>query len=202
MVPAGREVTDGISVRRKLFHLTIGTIFILSMLAFEELKWFFLSVLSFGIVLSFVQEKFPLPIITWFLDRYDKLDDSVPGQGPLTFFLGAVLVWFLFPENVAVSGVIVLTFGDPFAYLGGKLFGRTELPWNRKKTLAGLISFMLVPFILLTLLFDPITAIVVSLAGALIESVEWPHKVLLDDNVVIPVLSSVILFIFSFLLAL
>ena len=87
--PVGR---GSIHVRRKVFHLFLGTVFIISMLTMDELKWFFLGVLAFGLVLSFAQEKRKLPVITWFLDRYDKSTDRIPGQGPLTFFIGAVLV--------------------------------------------------------------------------------------------------------------
>ncbi len=191
------EDRSQIHVRRKVFHFSLGMVFLMSMLYMWELKWFFLAVLAFGIILSFVQEKKKLPIITWFLDRYDKSSDSVPGQGPLTFFVGAVLLWFLFPENIAFASLIVLTFGDPMAYLGGKIIQGPRLPWNRNKTYAGSISFIIVPFITVLLIFGPVEAAIVSILGAIIESLDAPDSLFFDDNILIPVGVSSIVWLLS-----
>ena len=185
-----KEESEGkgrIHVRRKIFHLFLGTVFIISMINLQELKWFFLAVLAFGAVLSFVQEKRKLPVITWFLDRYDKSSDRVPGQGPLTFFVGAVLVWFLFPKDIAIASIIVLTFGDPIAYLGGKLIGGPRFPWNRNKTFSGSVSFLIIPAFLILMIYGPVEAVIVPLAGALVESLKLSGSFFSDDNILVPI---------------
>ena len=193
-------LSNDIRTRRKIFHLLLGTLFILSMIAYWPMKWFFLAVLTTGVILSFVQERRNLPVITWFLDRYDKKDDPIPGQGPLTFFFGAVLTWFLFPHDIAIIGLIVLTFGDPLAYLGGLSIGGPKLQWNPDKRWVGLICFMIVPIVIITLLFGPISAIVATMIGTIVESIKWPHRVITDDNVVIPLITSLGLFLILFIL--
>lgn len=188
-----------VHVRRKIFHLCLGTVFLLSMITWYDLKWFFLGTLAFGIMLSYTQEKKKLPVITWFLDRYDKSSDHVPGQGPLTFFAGAVLVWFLFPETIAFASIMVLTFGDPMAYLGGRLMGGPKLPWNRSKTLSGMMSFMIFPFVLVLLIIGPVEAILISIIGGFVESIKWPDNLLADDNIIIPVGTALSVWLLSIL---
>ncbi len=199
---AGRIKGEGISVRRKIFHMLLGTVFILSMLAYWNLRWFFLAVLAFGIGLSFIQEKRPLPIISWFLDRYDKKGDEVPGQGPLTFFLGSVLVWFLFPDDIAVISLIVLTFGDPLAFLGGIMIRGPKLPWNKNKTYAGILSFMIVPMIMISAIYNPLYGAVAVITGGVAETLCLPEKVLTDDNFLVPASTAVVVWILSILLSL
>ena len=197
------EKMDGgdktIHIRRKVFHLTLGTVFILSIIAMDLLKWFYLSVLAFGILLSFLQGKWKLPVITWFLDRYDKVDDQVPGQGPLTFFTGSVIVWFLFPHEIAIASIIVLTFGDPIAYLAGKLIKGPNLPWNKNKTISGSIFFIILPTILIFLTFGLLEAILISIAGSLMESIKYPRSLLFDDNITLPIGAALIVWLLSLL---
>ena len=52
----------------------------------------------------------------------------------------------LFPGNIEFTCVVVVVIGlgDGSAYFGGKLFGKRPLPWNPKKTWAGLIAFIVV----------------------------------------------------------
>lgn len=50
----------------------------------------------------------------------------------------------LFPANLEFACVVVtiLAFGDGFAYLCGRLFGKTGLPWNSHKTWLGTLGFI------------------------------------------------------------
>ena len=104
--------------------------------------------------------------------------------------LGTML---LFPSNVefAMVVVILIAFGDGFAYICGKRFGRRKLPWNPDKSWAGTIGFVVfaapiaslafwmeaqnpdVPFLLAA-----ICCTIASVAAALAES--WPTG--LTDN--------------------
>lgn len=57
-----------------------------------------------------------------------------------------VLTVLLFPAHVELTGVVVviLALGDGAAYIGGKTFGKTKLPWNRDKSWIGTMSFVAV----------------------------------------------------------
>ncbi|MCA9067724.1 MAG: phosphatidate cytidylyltransferase [Planctomycetaceae bacterium] len=104
--------------------------------------------------------------------------------------LGTLLV---FPSHAefAMVVVILIAFGDGFAFICGKNFGKRRLPWNSEKTWAGTIGFVLfstpiaalafwleaqnpdVPFLL-----AGACCLIASITAALAES--WPTK--LTDN--------------------
>lgn len=178
-------------IRRKLFHITLGAFFIICMLTDDRFKWFFMAVLAFGIVLSFVQERKKLPIVTWFLDRYDKKGDLIPGQGPVAFFIGALFAWFIFGGDIAIACVIALSFGDPMAYIMGRSIKGPSLPWNKNKTVVGSLSFLISPFLIIMVIWGPVPAALISLSAALSESIPWPGGVFGDDNIMVPVVSSI-----------
>ncbi|MEA3559753.1 MAG: hypothetical protein U9R75_10920 [Candidatus Thermoplasmatota archaeon] len=179
-------------IRRKLFHVTLGTFLVLCMILDDRTKWLFLLLLTLGIPLSVVQERMNIPVITWFLNRYDKRGDRIPGQGPVAFFVGALFVWFIFGGELAIACVIALSFGDPTAYIMGRSIPGPKLPWNRNKTLAGTLSFIVSPFILISLIWSPFPALIIAVSAAAAESLPWPNRVLLDDNITVPIISSII----------
>ncbi len=176
-------------IRRKLFHLALGTAFIILFLGDRDLRWPLYLVLLLGLALSFVQERWPLRPLKWMLDRYDKVSDHVPGQGPITFFLGCLVAWSLFPSDTALGGIVVLTFGDPSAYMVGTLLRGRPLPWNGNKTWAGTAAFFLVPACILVPLMGPVLGIMLPVVGAIVESLALPDMLVLDDNVTVPIAS-------------
>ena len=54
----------------------------------------------------------------------------------------AVLVLFPARAEFAAVVVVVLAFGDGAASIGGRLFGKTRLPWNPEKSWAGTLAFL------------------------------------------------------------
>ncbi len=66
--------------------------------------------------------------------------------------LGTLLVFRAHAEFAMVV-VILIAFGDGFAYICGKNFGRRRLPWNPEKTWAGSIGFMVFSAPVATLAF-------------------------------------------------
>ena len=187
MSPGVVETGGGVWIRRKVFHQSVGIAFLLSMFYSDTTKWFFLSVLGMGLILSLVMEKRRLSVITWFLERYDKTVDVVPGQGPITFFTGTLIAWYLFGWEIAALGVIALAFGDPMAYVIGKSLGGPLDPWSDRKTLSGSLAFAVAPAVLISLIWNPVLGIMVGIAGALAESLPLPNGLLTDDNIIIPV---------------
>lgn len=117
-----------------------------------------------------------------------------------------ILIFWRRPE-VAASAWGILAFGDGFATLVGARYGRVRLPWNRRKSWVGLVSYSLFGAVAATFLLgwariyqDPlavvgwpflvVVAAVVSLLSAFLES--QPQG--LDDNVGVPILTGLLLF--------
>jgi dolichol kinase len=67
--------------------------------------------------------------------------------GPVTLGIGALLTLLLFPSPAACIGIYALAFGDGFAGLIGKLFGRIRPAFLCGKSLEGSIACFAATFI-------------------------------------------------------
>jgi dolichol kinase len=173
-------------LRRKLFHVFLGTAFILVLLTESRLMYAASVLFILGLALSVVHRNHPIRMVGRVLDHFDREGDVLPGTGIITFFLGVLLAWLLFPRDIAVAGCIVMTFGDPMASVIGITLGSHACPYNRRKTIEGTASFMIFSFMGLVLVFGPILALAGSIGGAIVESIRHPKGSLLNDNVTIP----------------
>jgi dolichol kinase len=123
--------------------------------------------------------------------------------------LGTML---LFPSHIefAMVVVILLAFGDGFAYIFGKRFGKRRLPWNPEKSWAGTFAFVLFSAPIASLAFwleakNPDVSFALAAAcctiaatlAALAES--WPTK--LTDNLRVGVTAAIAVSASYFLLA-
>ncbi len=102
----------------------------------------------------------------------------------IVYPVAPILTLCLFPDRAEFAGVVlvVVAFGDAAAALGGRLFGKRSLPWNRRKTWVGSICFVAAAAPLAAILYlvearpqvelfqAAICAICAALAGALAES--------------------------------
>jgi dolichol kinase len=67
--------------------------------------------------------------------------------GPVTLGLGALLTLLLFPSPAACIGIYALAFGDGFAGLVGKLFGRIRPAFLFGKSLEGSVACFAATFV-------------------------------------------------------
>jgi len=70
-----------------------------------------------------------------------------PGEprwnGLLSYPLAVALLYALFPPEAAVAAWAMLALGDPMAgWAGRRAAGWPRLPWNRRKSLAGMLTFV------------------------------------------------------------
>lgn len=104
-------------------------------------------------------------------------------SGAFFFAIGASLAVALFPKDVAVSSLLVLSLADPAAAAIGGRYGKIRL---LGKTLEGSLAFFLFAFLILGL-YNPLGGsilkyILPALAGTLAEL--YPGR--LNDNLTIP----------------
>jgi uncharacterized protein (TIGR00297 family) len=121
----------------------------------------------------------------------------------ITLYAATVLLLIvLFRRNlpVAAAGWGYLAFGDGFATLVGMAIGGPRLPWNARKTLSGLLGYVVFGFLGASLLYGIVSSRVpysseliclfaAALAGAAVESL--PSE--LDDNVLPPLVGAAVL---------
>lgn len=178
--------------QRNVFHLIVGVIFVILLyldLLFAEI---FLITIFIAFFLSFLSLKIDIPIISWFLDRFDREEDrnKFPGKGSIFFLIGIFLSLILFPKNIALASILILSFGDSFSPLIGK-FGNIKYFLNEKKNLEGI--FVGIGFATLTAcLFVSITAAFFgSLIAMLIEGIDLK----INDNVLIPIIAGTVIYL-------
>src|SRR3989338_1899475 len=137
-----------LETRRQIVHLMLGLIVAVSIyfgfLEVSELLAIFLA----GILISIISRKHKIPIIDWFLDRFERADTKTkfPGKGAIYFFVGAFFSVTLFEKDVAAASVLILALGDSIAPLIGQ-FGRIRHPFSDAKFLEGMLAGIIAAFV-------------------------------------------------------
>ena len=114
---------------------------------------------------------------------------------PITFTLGIILSLLIFQPPIAYTAIAVLTLGDGFANIFGKIFGKTPLSFNRNKTIEGTICGLTCAFLGSILFVSPLKALIAVAVGMLAESLPLPF----NDNLVIPLSSGIALTVLTIL---
>jgi dolichol kinase len=119
-------------------------------------------------------------------------------NGQLSYPLAVAVAYAIWDPLVAQVAWAVMAFGDPAAFLAGKVRPwKARIPWNRRKSAAGSLAFVAVAWaatigvVVLHFRLEPVPWIdrpeltsillpvaIVALAGAVAESIPWP----VDDN--------------------
>jgi len=151
--------------------------------------------ISAGMLLAEVL-RFTVP---FFRNLYNRLfgDMTRPHEhanqltGATYLFLGSLLVVALFPKEIAVVAMYFILVGDPSACLVGTAFGKIKI--SRSKTLEGTLAFIVTS--LLATWWIPGVPQHVKIIGAVVagglEHITWR----LDDNLVIPFVAALIMYL-------
>lgn len=117
------------------------------------------------------------------------------------YALGVSLSLFFFPERIAILSILFLIFADPIASFCGILYGRDKILPN--KSLQGTIAAFTVCYIV-TLVYGLIHAspsmnlLVFAILAGIIGAVSELCSQFVDDNLCIPVISGLGLFLINF----
>ncbi len=114
--------------------------------------------------------------------------------GATYVFTGSVVAIFLFPKEMAVPALLILSISDTLAALIGIPFGRHKF---LKKSLEGSTAFFISTAVILTMFFPGVLIINILVAGIVTLAEAYPMN--LDDNFLIPILSGTLLSLASLL---
>jgi len=157
-------------------------------------------ILVLGIIVSLLSKKYSIPVVSWFLKKYERKDiiKQFPGRGLIFFTAGILLALQLFERNIALASIMVLVLGDSVSHIIGKNFGRTSQPLNGngKKKLEGTIAGITAGFIGALFFVNPFYALAGSVGGMLAETMQFDlNKREVGDNVIIPIVAGTIMFL-------
>lgn len=108
---------------------------------------------------------------------------------PILYSAGIVLSLVLFPPPICYACVSVLTLGDGFASIFGKLVGRTVVPFNKPKKLEGSLAGFLFAALGASLFVGPFAAVLAAAVAMLVECSPLP----VNDNLSIPLVAGLML---------
>ncbi|MFW5852638.1 MAG: hypothetical protein ACOCUR_01275, partial [Nanoarchaeota archaeon] len=116
------------------------------------------------------------------------------------FTFGCLMTLYIFPQNIALAGISVLTFGDSFSHLFGVFLKKRKNIVSVKKMVEGSLFGVIVSSVVASFFVDPVFGLLGSLAAM---STEFFENVLagLDDNFYIPIIASGVIFLLSSFLA-
>ncbi|KAI8072227.1 uncharacterized protein B0P05DRAFT_549397 [Gilbertella persicaria] len=203
-------------IPRKIFHYSIG--FVVLYLYVNDGRaqdvYPFLTVF-----LVFVAS---LELLRFNFDWFNRLYCSVVGplmrptevqsrfNGVVYYLLGCIIVLYWFPLDLAALSIIYLSWTDPTASICGRLWGKYT-PQYKGKSLAGSLGAVVMGSLVTYVFFGPLAFYyqqplsyhyqyplwLVSLYGGLVAgfSEGVSNSFGLDDNLTIPVISAVLLWI-------
>lgn len=179
---------------RKLFHIAFGTALLLAGLLSGKVFLVAILFLALFAGLFLVQLKLSglrLRFVDAMLRRFDR-PSLLPGYGALTFVVSALLMLtFIHDFFKALGFIALLSFGDGFSSFVGR-HGRVKLPWNKGKSLEGLVVFFLAGAGFSFYFLGP-SALPYAAVLAVIESLDLK----LDDNLVIGACGVVLFKVFA-----
>ncbi|KAI9473829.1 MAG: phosphatidate cytidylyltransferase [Benjaminiella poitrasii] len=209
----------GWEIPRKLFHYSIGfAVLYLYLNGTDTRDVYPILTVFLCIVLTgeFLRFNFD-----WFNDLYCYILGPLmrPSEvnklnGVVYYLLGCIIVLYAFPRDLAALSIIYLSWTDPTASICGKLWGKYTWKYNGGKSLAGslgaAITGGLVTWIYYQLnpssseilsyraLTSPVPLWLMSIYGGLVAAFsegvsDCLYK--LDDNLTIPVISAILLWI-------
>lgn len=185
--------------KRQIMHIFSGMV-LAALIYFKILdatRLFILLVL--GLVLSLIVRHHRLPVISWMLDHMEREGNHIlPGLSTLHYLAGCIIVLLLFPMNIALASIMILTFGDSCSHLGGKYLGRTKTRLNDRKLMEGTVIGIVVGALAAGLFVEFMVAFVGSFFAMLIEVLEiklWGK--IIDDNITVPVVAGIAMWIIT-----
>ncbi len=151
-----------------------------------------------GLLLSFLVKRIRIPIVSTFLDLFEREDlrKTFPGKGTIFLFIGILLAVQLFPKNIAMAALMILTFGDSLSHIIGAEFGSIRNIFNgkSKKLLEGTLAGTIFGF-LAAAFFVPVPEAFLGSLGAMIAEVMKIdfNEHTLDDNVIVPLVAGTVM---------
>jgi diacylglycerol kinase (CTP) len=205
------RMRSDLHITRKVWHISTGLIGLVAYKKFGVTPEFTATILLVFAIAAFSFEfvrlrneqinKLAMVIMKPVMRESER--NSVSG---LPFYaLGVSLALFFFPERIAVLAVLFLIFADPIASFFGILYGRDKILPN--KSLQGTIAAFSVCYIV-TIAYGLIykgpsmNLLVFAIAAGVIGAVSEMCSQFIDDNLCIPVVSGLGLYLVNTLIQL
>jgi dolichol kinase len=174
-------------ILRKLCHILFGVLIVAGLRIIEQSIFIrlLLILFLFLILVTIVNLKYEIKL----LDKIGKESEKkFPLKGAIFFLVSTALVILLFPRDIALAAIIVLTFGDSVSYMAGFFGAKYKVnPFRKWKSLFGTFCGMVVAFLFAIIVIDPLSAAIGAFFGMIAEAISIKlGETDADDNLVVP----------------
>lgn len=193
-----KKLSRGIKLR-KFLHLLTAFFPILYIYLLRKEMLILLFSLTFLSILIDVLRLEIKPFGRLFYSIFEKLlweKEKKIFTGASTYLLSAFLSVFLFSKPVAIATLLFLSVGDTIAYFVGTKFGKISL--TRDKTLEGSVACFILCIVIS--FFIPGLPLLVLICGAIGASLVELFPFGVDDNLLLPLVSGLIMEVVNYLL--
>ena len=190
------HIKDKLELRRQIAHLVTGLVIVV-LIKYNILNWqILLGILIFGLALSITAKNAKIPLIHKVLAFFEREKDiqAFPGKGSFYMVLGSFLAVVLFPKDIALASITIMSIGDAITTLIGTYFGHVKNPFNHNKHLEGTMLAIILSTLAAFNLVGFEKAFLGSAIGMIVESI--PLKFLdqiIDDNILIPLVAGFVM---------
>ena len=193
---------SALKIRRIIFHICLGlTIMLLALYNVSFARKILLTAIIIGIFISLLSLRLKIPFIYFMLKKFEspRYIRKFPGKSALFFIAGCLLALKLFPNNMALASIGILTFGDPFShvlsYLSNKRYTK---PRNVFKNIYGTIAGVFVSFAASSYFVYWLYALLASVIAMIAESfIITLGDEAIDDNFFIPLIAGTVIYILT-----
>lgn len=182
---------------RKMIHIGVSNWWILAMIFFDS-PWEASIVPLCFVAINYVSYKKQLFSA---MERDGQKEDLGTVYYAVSLFLLAMWTFWMKRPEIGLLGILIMGYGDGFAAIVGKKFGRRKLPWNQKKTLAGsgMVFFFgaVITMIVLRLYYPQISGLECVWIGIIMGVLSFGVESVTPfglDNLSLPILSSLMFY--------
>ena len=183
---SGHSLT-GRELLRECIHVSGFLVAFLTMYLSLNQLWvaFVISMITLAYVVSELSRMLGVNIpiastITWKAAIKPEIHEFV--TAPIFFAMGIMLALIVFPAPVSYASIAAFAFGDGFATIFGKTFGRHAFPYNKGKKIEGTLIGLVFAFLGALVFTGPLRAVVGAAIAMIVETLPAP----INDNLTMP----------------
>ena len=188
------SITYSNELLRKIIHIASSLIaFLLYFLSKEQIIYPLIIITLLFLILDITRFKTNLNLfyLKYFksITRFEERNNSLTGASYV--FIGITLTVIFFDSKIAIPAILILSLADSASALIGRKYGAIYI---NNKTLEGSIAFYLTT--VLILIFFNFNILYILIIAIILVFVEYFDKLLIDDNIALPIISSILIQIF------
>ena len=183
---------------RKAIHFLIALSPLMASISRQFTLFFLMAGICCYVLMEYLRlSGIKVPVISFLTRMASRSTDTGSFvMGPVTLGLGAFFALLLFPSQTAAIAIYALAFGDGFASLIGKFFGKRRPAFLLGKSIEGSIACFAAVFISTYAVSSNIRiSIIAAFAAVAVEAMPLEDY----DNIAIPVTVGIVVQLASFL---